>query len=103
MALSLEAVLTVPICIVVFSVALSRAVPSYLQANASAVMSVKAVGSAIESNSVYKSKNVTFRQYHMSTVSTRPDGIIELYRLGRDILRPIGGMFYEETGVDDNE
>ena len=97
MALSIEAALVVPICLIAFSSVLSKAVPAYMQVNTTAILSAEAVMASCANSSIYMSRSVEYRSSHMTAVSTCPDGIIDMYRLGKDILRPLGELFDEEV------
>lgn len=101
MAMSLEAAIAVPICIIAFSFALSQAVPAYMKANTAAALSVQAISTASKNRSIYASRNVIYRSSFMTAISTSPDGIIDIIRLGRDIMRPLGNLFDEEVMTHD--
>lgn len=101
MAMSLEAAIAVPICIIAFSFALSQAVPAYMKANTAAALSAQAISSACKNRSIYASRNVLYRSSFMTAVSTSPDGVIDIIRLGRDIMRPLGNLFDEEVMTHD--
>ncbi len=100
MAMSLEAAIAVPICIIAFSFALSQAVPAYMEANTAAALSAQAISSACKNRSIYASK--------MFYIAVLYDCCFNLarrsyrhYRLGRDIMRPLGNLFDEEVMTHD--
>lgn len=97
MAMSLEAAITVPICLVTFSFALSQAVPAYIQANKASALSAEAVKAACASRSIYEDISVEYQDSYMTAVSANPEGLIDLYRLGKDILRPLGDLCADEV------
>ncbi len=101
MAMSLEAAITVPVCIITFSLALSQAVPAYIQANTASALSAEAVKVRCANNSIFEDISVEYRSSYMTAVSTSPDGIIDLYRLGKDILRPLGDLCDNEVSTDE--
>lgn len=90
MAHSLEAVLVVPISIVVITSTLGMAVPTYITAETTSYLSAEASKQTSVHNSIYRGIIVEHNDSYISAVSVCPDGLIDLCRLGNDLIRPIG-------------
>ncbi|NLW10389.1 MAG: hypothetical protein GX028_00030 [Clostridiaceae bacterium] len=93
MALSLEAAITVPICIVATCFTLNLTFPVYKQSEIAAGLSAETVKASCANKHIYASKIVEYRGLYTSVVSVSPDGVIDVYRLGKDLMRPLGDVF----------